>query len=52
MSKGVVYVYNIDSDMWDKLEYGSYNSDISDLNAYNAVLKLYKSLDKFPKNTI
>ena len=50
-TKQVVYIYNIEKGIWEELEYGSYNNDyISNLNAYNAVLKLYEAVDKLPKN--
>ena len=50
-TKQVVYIYNIEKGVWDKMKYGSYDTSyISDLNAYNAVLKLHEATDKLPKN--
>ena len=50
-TKQEVYVYNIEKGVWDEMKYGSYDTSyISDLNAYNAVLKLYEAADKLPKN--
>lgn len=52
MSKGVAYVYNIDSDIWDILDLVHLKKDDADSYTLNILRNFYDTVDKYTLNTI
>lgn len=52
MSKGVAYVYNIDSDIWDILDLAHLKKTVDRYTLNIIMQNTFTAVDKFPKNTI
>ena len=52
MSKGVAYVYNIDSDIWDILDLAHLKKTVDRYTLNIIMQNTFATADKFPKNTI
>lgn len=52
MSKGVAYVYNIDSDIWDILDLVHLKKDDADSYTLNILQNFYDTVDRYTLNII
>ena len=52
MSKGVAYVYNIDSDIWDILDLVHLKKTVDRYTLNIIMQNTFATADEFPKNTI